>query len=91
MSETKIERMHPVVIFWSDDDDCYVADLPDLAHCSAFGDTPEEALREVQVARSLWLEVAAEKGLPIPERSVWSPSQKTWVPRTGSTAPTSEP
>ena len=32
-----------VNLFWSDEDDCYVADVPDLFACSAFGDTPEEA------------------------------------------------
>lgn len=53
-------------IFWSESDECYVADIPDLAFCSAFGATPEEALREVQVAKELWLEVAREEGKPIP-------------------------
>ena len=32
-------------VFWSDEDGCYVADIPDLSYCSAFGDTPEEALK----------------------------------------------
>jgi predicted RNase H-like HicB family nuclease len=54
-------------VFWSDEDDCYVADVPDLETCSAFGDTPEEALAEVQIAKRAWLEVAREHGKPIPE------------------------
>ena len=58
-------------IFWSDEDDCYVADLPDLQFCSAFGDSPEEALRELLIAKELWLEVARESG-----RSIPSPSYK---------------
>jgi len=53
-------------IFWSDEDESYVADIPDLEFCSAFGDTPEEALTEVLIAKQLWLEVAAEQGIPIP-------------------------
>ncbi len=53
-------------IFFSDEDDCYVADLPDLAFCSAFGATPEEALANVEAAKKLWLEEAAASGLPIP-------------------------
>ena len=53
-------------IFWSEDDECYVADIPDLDFCSAFGSTPEEALSELRIARELWLEVAAEDGKPIP-------------------------
>ena len=54
-------------VFWSDEDDCYVADVPDLGACSAFGDTPEEAVREVQIAKHNWLEAARETGKPIPE------------------------
>ena len=37
-------------IFYSDDDDGYIADIPDLEACSAFGKTPDEALREVEIA-----------------------------------------
>lgn len=54
-------------IFWSDKDRCYVADIPDLKSCSAFGDTPEEALKELQIAKGLWLEVAKEEGIAIPK------------------------
>ena len=54
-------------IFYSEDDGEYIADVPDLKYCSASGETPEEALREVLIAKTLWLEVAHEKGLPIPE------------------------
>ena len=53
-------------VFWSDEDECYVADIPDLFACSAFGATPEEAVREVQIAKAAWLEVAREIGKPIP-------------------------
>jgi predicted RNase H-like HicB family nuclease len=53
-------------IFWSDEDGCYVADIPDLVFCSAFGDTPAEALAELEIARKLWLETARELGTPIP-------------------------
>lgn len=54
-------------IFWSEEDECFIAEVPDLKGCSAVGDTPEEALKEVQVAIKNWLEIAREKGLPIPE------------------------
>jgi predicted RNase H-like HicB family nuclease len=53
-------------VFWSDTDKCYVADIPDLKYCSAFGATPEEALQEVLVAKEGWLETAREEGKPIP-------------------------
>jgi predicted RNase H-like HicB family nuclease len=53
-------------IFWSDEDKSYVADIPDLKYCSAFGSTPEEALAELRVAREAWLGAAKEAGKPIP-------------------------
>lgn len=53
-------------IFWSDEDGGYIADIPDLEYCSAFGATPEEALREVEVAKAAWLEAARAEGRPIP-------------------------
>jgi predicted RNase H-like HicB family nuclease len=54
-------------LFWSEDDGAWVADVPDLQSCSAFGDTPGEALAEVELAMDAWLAVAREDGLPIPE------------------------
>ncbi len=54
-------------IFYSAEDEEYIADIPDLDPCSASGETPEEALREVLIAKALWLEVAKEEGLVIPE------------------------
>jgi len=53
-------------IFYSEEDEGYIADIPDLEACSAFGSTPEEALREVQLAKSLWLEAARAERKPIP-------------------------
>jgi predicted RNase H-like HicB family nuclease len=43
-------------IFYSDDDAGYVADIPDLKSCSAFGEMSDEALREVLKAKRAWLE-----------------------------------
>ena len=53
-------------IFYSDEDGGYIADVPDLEACSAFGATAEEALREVQLAKAAWLEAARDMGKPIP-------------------------
>ena len=47
-------------VFYTDEDEGYIADIPDLKFCSAFGRTPEEAVHEVQIAEKLWIEVAAE-------------------------------
>ena len=54
-------------LFWSDEDNCWIADVPDLEGCSAHGETPAEAAQEAQTAIELWLEVAREHGDAIPE------------------------
>jgi len=54
-------------IFYSNDDEGYIADIPDLKFCSAFGETPEEALSEVMMAKTLWIEAATESGREIPK------------------------
>ena len=54
-------------LFWSDEDDCWLADIPDLKFCSAHGDTPDEALREVMVAKKAWLATAKSHKQPIPK------------------------
>jgi len=59
-------RDYHINIFYSEDDEGYIADIPDLEVCSAFGKTPDEALREVQKAKKLWLETAQAEGKPIP-------------------------
>jgi predicted RNase H-like HicB family nuclease len=53
-------------IFYSDDDGGYIADIPDLESCSAFGNSPDEALREVEIAKQAWLETAEAEGKAIP-------------------------
>jgi predicted RNase H-like HicB family nuclease len=53
-------------VFYSDQDGGYVADIPDLAACSAFGATPEQAVSAVTEARDAWLEAAKAAGKPIP-------------------------
>ena len=53
-------------IFYSDEDEGYIADIPDLEASSAFGDSPEAALREVEIAKAAWLEAARAEGKPIP-------------------------
>jgi predicted RNase H-like HicB family nuclease len=53
-------------IFYSEDDGGYIADIPDLEACSAFGETPDDALRAVQKAKALWLQAARAEGKAIP-------------------------
>jgi predicted RNase H-like HicB family nuclease len=52
-------------IFYSTEDAGYIADIPDLETCSAFGSTPEEALKEVMAAKQAWLDAARAEGKPI--------------------------
>ena len=54
-------------VFYSEEDGGYIADIPDLECCSAFGNSPEEAVREVAIAKNAWLESAREMGKEIPE------------------------
>ena len=42
-------------IFYSEEDEGYIADIPDLSYCSAFGETPAEALQELEIAKQAWL------------------------------------
>jgi predicted RNase H-like HicB family nuclease len=54
-------------VFYSEEDGGYIADIPDLEACSAFGRTPQEAVGEVERAKEAWLAAAREAGRPIPE------------------------
>ncbi len=54
-------------VFYSEDDGGYIADIPDLEACSAFGETPEQAVAEVLRAKEAWLAVAAKAGCGIPK------------------------
>lgn len=58
---------YPINVFWSDEDGCWIADVPDLRGCSAHGRTPAEAAAEAQEAIALWLETARDEGIAIPE------------------------
>jgi predicted RNase H-like HicB family nuclease len=60
-------RDYHINIFYSDEDEGYIADIPDLRHCSAFGKTPMEALKQVQIAKEAWIEAAKAEGKRIPK------------------------
>ena len=53
-------------VFYSEEDEGYIADVPDLVHCSAFGDSPEEALQEVLKAKEAWIQTAKSSNKPVP-------------------------
>ena len=62
-----MKNEYPIIVFYSEDDECYIADIPDLKHCSAFGDTPQEALEEVLIAKEAWLEAAKANNISVPQ------------------------
>jgi predicted RNase H-like HicB family nuclease len=53
-------------IFYSEEDKGYIADIPDLKHCSAFGKTAKQALEELEKPKALWIEAPKKEGKPIP-------------------------
>lgn len=58
---------YAVEIFYSEEDEGYIAVVPELPGCSAFGESEEKALGEVKIAISLWLETAEQEGRMIPQ------------------------
>ncbi len=61
-----MKRDYHINVFFSPEDRCYVADIPDLKSCSAFGKTPEAAVREVRVAMKAWIEAARANRKRVP-------------------------
>jgi len=58
---------YAIEIFYSEEDNGFIAVVPELPGCSAFGETEEEALKEIKIAMELWIEVANKEGRKIPE------------------------
>jgi predicted RNase H-like HicB family nuclease len=61
-----VDNRYEIIIFWSDEDESFVADVPELPGCMAHGPSHEEALRNAQEAMALWLETALETGRTVP-------------------------
>ena len=59
-------RKYETIIWWSEEDGRYIAEVPELAGCMADGATMEEALRQVNVIAGEWIETADMLGRPIP-------------------------
>jgi len=58
---------YEVIIYWSEEDQAFIAEAPELPGCAAHGPTQEAALASAQDAIRLWIETAKEFGDPIPE------------------------
>lgn len=74
---------YPINVFWSAEDEAWVADVPDVTYCSATGATPHDAVAEVEVAIEVWREAARTSGHPVPtpSRRLEPPWRYTWAPR----------
>ena len=58
---------YEIVLYWSQEDDAFIAEVPELAGCMADGPTRQEALANVEVIIEEWIATAIELGRPIPE------------------------
>lgn len=58
---------YEIIIYWSEEDQAFIAEVPELPGCAADGGTYQEALSDVQVIIQEWIETAKELGRPIPE------------------------
>ena len=58
---------YEVILYWSEEDQAFIAEVPELAGCEADGATYQEALANVEVVIQEWIETAKELGRPIPE------------------------
>ena len=62
-----MDKHYHINLFWSQRDACWVADVPDLKSCAAFGDTPEEAVAEARLAIEGWIETAIANNMAVPD------------------------
>lgn len=58
---------YEIIIYWSSEDEAFVAEVPELPGCIAHGKTPEDALKNAKEAIQLWIDTAKEFGDPIPK------------------------
>ena len=60
-------QKYEIIIYWSNEDHVFIADVPELPGCMAHGETQETALQNVKEAMQLWIDTAREFGDPVPE------------------------
>ncbi len=58
---------YEIILYWSDEDAAFIAEVPELAGCAADGTTRQEALANAEIVIAEWIETARELGRPIPE------------------------
>lgn len=58
---------YEIILYWSEEDQAFIAEVPELPGCAADGETYQEALQNVEIIMQEWIETAEELGRPIPE------------------------
>ena len=58
---------YQIIMYWSEPDNCYVTEVPELPGCMSDGETPEDAIKNTQQIIQVWLECAKEDGRELPE------------------------
>jgi predicted RNase H-like HicB family nuclease len=64
-----VSAAYRIEVYWTAEDETWIANVPDLTYCTAHGRTPHEAVAEVEVAMEAWLEAARSDGRAVPEPS----------------------
>jgi len=62
-----MEKKYEIIIYWSQEDSAFIAEVPELPGCMADGKTHQEALSNAEIVIQEWIETAQEEGKPIPE------------------------
>jgi predicted RNase H-like HicB family nuclease len=63
----KSKYRYEIIIYWSEEDKAFIAEVPELPGCAADGPTHQEALAQAEVVIDEWIETAKELGRPVPE------------------------
>lgn len=66
MAKAENEHRYEMIVYWSEEDGAFIAEVPELAGCAADGRTYTEAVANAQVIIGEWIETAQELGRPIP-------------------------
>ena len=67
MGGGRVILKYAIILYWSNADDAFVAEVPELPGCTAHGDSQEHALKNINHAIAIWLDTAKEAGDPVPE------------------------
>ncbi len=67
MMMPKTMLRYEIILYWSEEDQAFIAEVPELLGCAADGETYQEAVQNVETIMQEWIETAEELGRPIPE------------------------